>query len=68
MPSASVIRRDRGGEFLEDDGGETLERLVEEEQRGVGGQCTGDCEHLLLAAGELVAHVCPALREAGKSS
>ncbi len=43
---------------------EPFGRLVEDEQLRIGHQCAADREHLLLAAGKLVAHVGAALGEA----
>src|SRR5262245_7965490 len=40
-------------DLLDDDGGEALGRLVEQEQAGAGAQDSADGEHLLLAAAEL---------------
>ncbi len=58
---------DEGGEeFVDDDRGEAFGGLVEQEETGVEDQGAGDGEHLLLAAGELVAHVAAAFLEAGE--
>ena len=54
----------RGGQLLDDDRREALERLVEQQQRRVGHQRARDRQHLLLAAGQLVAHVGAPLGEA----
>src|SRR5262245_23862853 len=43
-----------------------LGRLVEDEQLGIRHQGAADRQHLLLAAGEFVAHVAAPLRELGK--
>src|SRR5262245_37613891 len=45
---------------------EPLGRFVEDEQLWIGHQCAADRQHLLLAAGQLVAHVAAPLRELGK--
>ena len=45
-----------------------LGRLVEDQQLGVGHQRPADRQHLLLAAGELVAHVALALGQARKEA
>src|ERR1700674_5067675 len=42
-------------------GGETLGRLVEHEELWIGHQGAADRQHLLLAAGELIAHMAEAL-------
>jgi hypothetical protein len=39
--------------LLDDDRGEALGRLVEQEKPGAGAQDAADREHLLLAAGKL---------------
>ncbi len=57
VPSSAIMRRDRGGQFLDDDRREAFERLVEQQQRRVGHQRARDRQHLLLAAGQLIAHV-----------
>jgi len=57
---------DRPRQFFHDDGCESLERLVEQQQRRVRHERARDREHLLLASGELVAHVRLALGEARK--
>src|SRR5207247_1379126 len=44
---------DRLAELRDDGGRQPLERLVEQEQRGVQRQRAGDREHLALTAGEL---------------
>src|SRR3546814_10314280 len=45
--------RDRPADLLDDDRGEALGRLVEQQQPGAGAQDAADRQHLLLAAGEL---------------
>ena len=52
------------GKFINDDRCEPFQRFVEQQQRRIGGQCAGDRQHLLLAAGKMVAHMSPPLREA----
>ena len=64
VPSSAIMRRDGGGQLLDDDRREALERLVEQQQRRIGHQRARDRQHLLLAAGELVAHVAAPLGEA----
>ena len=49
------------GQLLDDDRGQAFERLVEQQQGGIGHQRAGHGEHLLLAAGELVAEILPSL-------
>ena len=58
--SASHLARSRA-QLLDDDRRQALQRLVEQEQRRVGHQRARDRQHLLLAAGELVALVAPPL-------
>ena len=48
-------------QFLDDDRREALQRLVEQQQRRIGHQRARGRQHLLLAAGELVALGLPAL-------
>src|SRR5262245_13567342 len=55
---------DDRSQLLHDDGRESFHRLVEQEQRGLDHQRAGDRQHLLLAAGELVAEIHPPLFEA----
>ena len=55
MPLSEVL--EEACQLLHDDRRQALERLVEQQQRRVGHQRARDGEHLLLAAGELVAHV-----------
>ena len=55
--------RDHAEQFLRDQRGEALERLVEQEQPGIEHQRACDRQHLLLAAGELVAHVASTLAQ-----
>src|SRR5437899_12631781 len=57
---------DRPRQFFHDDGCESLERLVEQQERRVRHESARDREHLLLASGELVAHIRLALGEARK--
>ena len=47
---------------------QALGRFVEDEELRVGHQAAADRQHLLLAAGELVAHVAAALGEASGTS
>ena len=53
-------------ELLHDDRGEPLHRLVEQQQLGIGHERARDREHLLLAAGKLIAEVAPSLFEPRK--
>src|SRR6202142_68953 len=46
-------RADGLADLLDDDGGETLGRLIEQQQPRAGAQDAADGEHLLFAAGEL---------------
>ena len=48
---------DEQEQSIDDDGRKPLQRLVHEQQRGVAHQRAADRQHLLLAAGNLVAHV-----------
>ena len=66
MASAPLSCVDRGPDFLADDRGEALGRLVEDEEAGVGHQGAADGEHLLLAAGEGAGGLGAALGEAGE--
>ena len=50
---------DGGGELVDDDRRQTLHRLVEQQQRRIGHQRARDRQHLLLAAGELIAEIAP---------
>src|SRR5215469_7401856 len=52
-----------GEQCVDDDGREPFERLVHQEERGIAHQGAADGEHLLLAAGELIAAVAPPLGE-----
>jgi hypothetical protein len=47
-------------------GGESFCRLVEDEQFGIGQQRAANRKHLLLAAGELIAHVSAPLGQRGE--
>src|SRR5437660_11423899 len=53
-------------ELLHDDWSEALHRLVEQQEFRTGHQRASDRQHLLLAAGELIAQVAPPLLEPGK--
>ena len=64
MPSSADDPRQRRQQFLDDDRREALGRLVEQHELGIEHQRAGDRQHLLLAAGELVAEVGAALLEA----
>ena len=54
----------RRGERVDDHRRQALERLVEQEQRGIAGERAADRQHLLLAARELVAVIALALGQA----
>src|SRR4051812_45350468 len=41
-------------QLLDHGGRQTLERLIEQQHADVAGQCAGDCDHLLLAPGEII--------------
>ena len=62
-PSARIAR-DGAPDLLGDQRRQPLGRLVDEDQVGVGHQRAADRQHLLLAAGELVAAVAAPLGEA----
>ena len=64
MPSSVIMRAQAPHQLLDDDRGEPLQRLVEQQQRRVGHQRARGRQHLLLAAGELVALGEPALADA----
>src|SRR5262245_14989733 len=53
-------------QLLDDDRRQAFQRLVEQQQRRVGHESAGDRQHLLLASGELIAHVGTSLGEARK--
>src|SRR5690606_31392993 len=53
-------------DFLPDQRREAFGCLIEQQQLRIGHQRPGDGEHLLLAAGELVAHAVAAFKKAGK--
>ncbi len=57
---------ERRQQFLDQDRGEPFERLVEQDDARIEDQRAADRQHLLLAAGELVAEVAAALGEARK--
>ena len=57
---------DHAHQLLHDDRREALHRLVEQQQARIHHQRAGDREHLLLAAGQLVAVIRPPLLEARK--
>ena len=65
-PSSRMMRRERREQLLDDDRRETLERLVEQDDARIEDQRAADREHLLLAAGELVAEIAPALGQPRK--
>ena len=53
-------------QLVDDDGCEAFQRLVQQQQLRIGHQRTGDGQHLLLTAGQLVAHVAAALGQPRK--
>src|SRR5215470_19495111 len=57
---------ERRDQLLDDDGREALERLVEQDDTRIEHERAPDREHLLLAAGELVAEIAAAFGEARK--
>ena len=59
---------DRGRQLLDDDRREPFQRLVEQQQRRIGHQRARDRQHLLLAAGELVAPAAARSFRRGNSS
>ena len=59
-----MMRSQRREQFLDEDRREALKRLVEQDNARIEDQRTADREHLLLAAGELVAEIAAALGEA----
>src|SRR5262245_31921409 len=59
-------RPDGPADLLDDDGGEPLGRLVEQEEARAGAQDAADRQHLLLAAGELGALAPEPFLEVGK--
>src|SRR5262249_48273294 len=57
---------ERRDQLLDDDGREAFERLVEQDDARIEHERAPDREHLLLAAGELVAEIAAAFGEARK--
>src|SRR6516165_6596455 len=57
---------DRLQKFLDDDRGEPFGRLVQEQHLGIEGECPADRQHLLLAAGKLIAEIAAPLFQPGK--
>ena len=55
-----------GGELIDDHRRQPFERLVQQHQRRIGHQRARDRQHLLLAAGQLIAHVAAALGKTRK--
>ena len=53
----------RRQQFIDDDRRQTFERLVEQHDARIEHQRAADREHLLLAAGELIAEIAPPLGE-----
>src|SRR5579862_9239814 len=53
-------------DLLPDDWGETLGCLIENQQFRIGHKRAADCQHLLLAAGKLAAHLVTAFGDPGK--
>ena len=58
----------RGQQLVDDDGRESFDRLVEQQHARVEHQRAAQRQHLLLAAGKLVAEVAPPFLNRGKSS
>ena len=54
---------DRCGELFDHDRRQTFEWLIEQQQRRISHKRAGDRQHLLLAAGELIAEIAPAFGE-----
>src|SRR5258705_4632239 len=54
-------------DFSSDEWGKAFGRLVQDQQRGIGHERSSDREHLLLAAGELLAAMRESLGESWKS-
>ncbi len=59
-------RADEGADLLHDDRGQTLGRLVQQQELGAGPEDAADGEHLLLAAGQLGALAFAPLGEVGE--
>src|SRR5438105_11169968 len=57
---------DHFDEFLHDDRGEALHRLVEQKQLGIGHERARDGQHLLLTSRQLIAEIALALFEPWK--
>ena len=66
MPSSRMMRRIAAKHLVDQDGRQPFRGLVEQQERRVGHERASDRQHLLLAAGELVAHVGAPLPQAGK--
>src|SRR5262249_28727061 len=64
--AAALELTQRLPDLAADDGGEAFGRLVQDQQLGVGHQGACDCQHLLLPARELAAHLRSALANPGK--
>ena len=56
-----MMRRSAAKQFLDDDRRQPFERLVEQHDARIERQRAADREHLLLAAGKLVAEILPPL-------
>ena len=65
LPGLAQVRQ-AGPDFFPYQGRQAFGGLVEDKQPGIGDQGTADGEHLLLAAGKLVAEIARPLGEAGK--
>src|SRR6478752_3247196 len=64
--STGCEERQRFHQFIADDGGQTLEGLIEKEQRGATEDSSRSRKHLLFAARQLPAEVPPTLLEPRK--
>ena len=57
-----------GDQFIDDHRRQALERLVQQQQRRIGHQRARDRQHLLLAAGQLIAHVARGARPGAETA
>ena len=65
-PSSRMILRNDRQQFLDEDRCQPLERFIEQHDARIEDERAGDGEHLLLAAGQLIAKIATALGEARK--